>query len=339
MADMWDKVNRFVDSCLDAPPDVLIAHGIHLLAVDRLRSSGRPIPYLLGEADRANTLRYLAGRSLLQRVRALLDGPMVLVKGPEVAQWYPAPTLRAYGDLDILVPDSTTARLTLLSAGFQEVRDYEFSHTQRPLRWPGLPLAIELHHQLPWLPWGVAPCPESLFESRVPSTTGIEGITTLPAADHAVFVAVHAWGHAPLRRLNDVIDVMAIAQGVGSERVAARATAMGMGNVWSTTVGAANSLFDERASDSVPLKTWARHLYPPRERSVSEVHIARWIGSLWAPTLRGKVRSLIVTLRDDLEPLPGEPWREKWARTSRAVREADSPALLRPRNANDELSG
>lgn len=336
MSDLWPKVDRFLDRCLELPSEVLIAHGIHLLAAKRMRATGQLIPPILMEAERANLLRHLAGRSLLQRIRSVLDGPMVLLKGPEVAVRYPEPTLRAYGDLDLLVPNSADAKAILLGSGFEEIDDYEFAHTQRPLRWPGLPLAIELHHELPWLRWMTPPPPISFFSTAIPSATGLEGITTLPVAEHVLLVAAHSWRHVPLRRLNDLIDVAALVEDKDLDLLAAKAREMGMSSVWSTTIGVCNALLDQDRSRSVPLRLWARHLYPPRERSVAEVHAARWVGALWAPTPLGKVHSLAGTLREDLQPLPGEPWRNKLARTGRAVREADSPALLRQRNAGDD---
>jgi hypothetical protein len=336
MSDIWGRADLFIDSCLDSPPEILIAHGVHLLAINRMRVAGRPLPDLLVEAEKANLLRFLAGRSLLQRIRSLLDGPMVLLKGPEVAEQYPKPTLRAYGDLDILVPDSASAKSILLSQGFEEVDDYEFSHTQRPLRWPGLPLVIELHHQLPWLRWMTVPPTSTFFAEAIPSSTGIDGISTLPSSDHVLLVAAHSWRHVPLRRLNDLIDVVACAEGQDAALLERRANELGMGSVWSTTMRASNALLNGRPAESFPLRVWAKHLYPPRERSVAEVHMARWIGSLWAPTLLGKARSLLATVEEDFRPLPGEPWREKLSRTGRAVREAEAPALLRPRDATDD---
>ena len=78
---------------------------------------------------------------------------MILFKGMEVAARYPDPALRVFHDLDILVPDSAAAQARLIAAGFEEVGEpeiYEDIHHLRPLRSPGLPIVVEVHHAPKW---------------------------------------------------------------------------------------------------------------------------------------------------------------------------------------------
>ena len=331
----WTRVDQLLDACLaQANLDDLIAHGLGLLIVERLLQTGQALPAVL-EGERAvATMLHLAGRSLLGRIRSLLDGPVVLIKGPEVAAHYPDPMLRSYSDLDILVPDSAVAQATLLAAGFQPVQDFEFPHTQQPLRWPGSLLFVEVHRRLPWLDW-MSPPPVAMYLDRgVPSATGLPGLLTLPPTDHALLVAAHAWKHAPLRRLRDVIDIAIMAQGLDRSCLAARAAELGMGRVWETTISACDALLGDGPIEAEALPRWARHLFPPRERTVAEVHTARWAGALWAPTMSTKARGLAGIIRNDLGPMPGELWRDKLARTGRAVRDATAPALLRERDGS-----
>ena len=332
MSETWSRVDRLVDACLEAAtPEVLIAHGVGLVAAHRLHETGQPVPVALQREREVAAFLQLAAHSLLLRLRALLDGPMILIKGPEVAAHYPDAVMRSFGDLDILVPDSASARRALLRAGFVDIADYEFPHTQRPLRWPGCPLLIELHHALPWLPGMHPPAAATYFSRAIPSRTGIAGIETLPEVDHALLVAAHAWKHAPLNRLGDLLDVTAMADGQDGARLRARARQIGLGPVWDTTQGTIEELLSHAGEGGVRLPLWARHLYPPRQRSVFEAHLARWVGSIARPTPTGKLRAVVATLRQDMGPLPGEPWSHKMERTLRAVREARRPSLLRRR--------
>ena len=76
--------------------------------------------------------RAMAAPALLERIRTATEGPLLLVKGPEVARLYPDPALRCFRDLDILVPDAPATQRQLLAAGFQETGDpslYERSIT------------------------------------------------------------------------------------------------------------------------------------------------------------------------------------------------------------------
>jgi len=330
VSDLWPRVDCLIDACL-TPTDeyTLIAQGVGLLAAQRLHDTGRSLPPALERERALATFLHLAGMSLLRRIRDLLDGPMVLIKGPEVAAHYPHPVLRAYGDIDILVPNATTAQARLLAAGFTEIDAYEVPHTERPLGWPAFPLTIELHRTLPWLPAMCQPPLADAFDRAIPSRTGITGVQTLPELDHALLVASHAWRHVPLNRLGDLIDVMAMADGLDPHCLAARAAELRFGPIWATTIATADTLLDAPASGSTHLPWWARHLYPPRDRTVLELHTARWAGALRSPTLAGKLRSAASILHEDILPRRGEPWADKIDRISDAVRERHMPTFPR----------
>ena len=112
-------------------------------------------------------------------MRETLDGPVVLLKGPEVAALYPEPTLRPFRDLDLLVPMPHEAWRSLVQAGFHPTGDpslYVDIHHLRPLYLPGYPLVIELHSEPKWVPWTRAPRAAELFEAAVPSATGVDGV-------------------------------------------------------------------------------------------------------------------------------------------------------------------
>ena len=90
--------------------------------------------------------------ALLTRVRAACDGPIVLLKGPEVAERYPQ-RARGYGDLDLLVPDGAHVQRALVQDGFREVPDPERFvgvYHLPPLILNGAPLALEIHEAPNW---------------------------------------------------------------------------------------------------------------------------------------------------------------------------------------------
>ena len=118
----------------------------------------------------------LAAIHLLQRVRAGDDGRIVLMKGLEVGAHYPDSALRPFRDLDLLVDDADLAQQELIEAGFEPTGDerlYVGIHHLRPLRWPGLPLVIEIHDRPKWLDWQAPPPTAELLNAAVPSRAGL----------------------------------------------------------------------------------------------------------------------------------------------------------------------
>ncbi len=138
---MWEQV----DTLLERAPEgaSLHLHRVELLEARRRRNAGEPVGDALLAEEREAGMRELAMLPLLARVRELVDGPLVLMKGAEIACDYPGPRLRRYCDLDLLAGDPEAAQAALLAAGFMEVFPPEWFvdiHHLRPLWWPGLPL-------------------------------------------------------------------------------------------------------------------------------------------------------------------------------------------------------
>ncbi len=151
-----DAVFGRLDELLDSAPSLhdLEHHRLLLVAARRRRALGLEVPGRMVAAERMAAAGAMAAPVLMAKVRAALDGPMLLIKGAEVAQHYPDPALRSYGDLDLLVPDAERSQRQLLDAGFElcgEAWVYEGIHHLRPLRAPGLPLLVELHHEPKWI--------------------------------------------------------------------------------------------------------------------------------------------------------------------------------------------
>ena len=324
---VWEAVDRLVEGTDDLP--ALRAHGLHLLAARRWRAVNRPIPPELLADERAAAFAALAVPALLARVRAVMDGPIVLLKGPEVAARYPDPALRTLGDVDLLVPDAARAERALREAGFRSgegaVTAARHQH-QPPLRWPTSPLAVEVHHTVPGPPWASPPPPEELFAVAVPASVGVDGVLALPPAHHALLLAAHSWRHyGPQPRLRDLVDVTIMAEGLDPAELAALAQRWGLRHVWAKTTRSIEALLCVPSADPSGRRRGRRSGIVVREHAVAEEHLMRWLGGFWAPSPGTIPGAVAVTVGQDVLPWPGQPWPTKLARLGRAARHAFAP--------------
>jgi hypothetical protein len=315
----WTAVDRLVGRARSVPE--LRAHRVHLLAARRWRASGVPVPPDLVIDERRAAVISMTTPALLRRVRAACEGPIVVLKGPELAAAYPDPALRPYIDVDLLVRDPVACQRALLAAGFVAVGDprlYEGIHHQRPLTIPGLALAVELHASPKWPAGFAPPSAQELFDAAAPSGTGVAGVQTLDRAHHAVVVAAHAWAHDPLRRLGELLDVTLCAHGLDPVGVRAIAAGWGIERLWRTTVSAADALF-AGGPMTWPLRTWARHLTSVRDRTVLESHLDRALSPLWASSASVGVAATRRAVTDALLPAEGETITAKLSRARLAI--------------------
>jgi putative nucleotidyltransferase-like protein len=334
---IWEGVDRIIGTVANLSD--LRAHRIHLLAARRLRDLERELPRELLEAERRAAVATMAATVLLERARAAWDGPMLLFKGPEAASYYPDPTLRPYIDVDLLVPNPEEAQGALLSAGFEESEDppwaFRFAgpgvdvfgdrHHLRPLRWPGLPLRVELHRRPSWPPWMATPfaSADELFSVGVPSQAAVDGLLTLPRGHHALLLAAHSWVHSPLGRIGDLIDVAVVSAGVDQRELAHVAECWGLTRLWRTTIAAVDAvILRNGAAHNLALRTWARNLQSVRERTVLETHLERWTSCFWALPPGQALRVSASNVLIDLRPATHEPWSAKLGRMLRAIRNA-----------------
>ncbi|MFP4394980.1 MAG: nucleotidyltransferase family protein, partial [Anaerolineales bacterium] len=106
----------------DQPPPKLLAwataHRLLPLLDWRANQQGWILPTPLTRAARQARYRNQAQQAIafrqletLQQLAQRLEIPIVLVKGPVVAQRYPSPWMRAYKDIDILVAPSDASPL------------------------------------------------------------------------------------------------------------------------------------------------------------------------------------------------------------------------------------
>jgi hypothetical protein len=191
---LWAAVDALVDR---APgPRDLQAHGLHLIAARRLRGRGLPVPHEVAFAERRAAIATLAVPTLLKRARAAYDGPLMVMKGPEVALRYADPALRAFKDVDLLVDDAEGAQRALLAAGFEEFGPpdgYDRKQHLHPLAWPGLPITIEVHRAPLWVDGLPSQPLAELLEAGRRSGVGVDGILAPDPAHHALSLAAHAY--------------------------------------------------------------------------------------------------------------------------------------------------
>src|SRR5215207_1919424 len=236
-SDIWAGVDRVIDrgpSLAD-----LRSHGLHLLAAKRWRDLGRAVPEELAQEEIASGWLVLAAPHVLTRVRNACDGQLLVMKGPEVAGHYPDPASRPYGDLDILADDPEAAQRALVSAGFEPTGFgdgyYEGLHHLRPLRLRHCPLpSVEIHRRPSWVDWVDPPSSRELFAAAVPGSLPVPGLLALPPAHHALALAVHSWTPLPLRRIRDLIDILAVSADADRSGLDALAKRWGIGRLWNT---------------------------------------------------------------------------------------------------------
>ena len=222
---------RAVDDLLEhATVDGSLAHGLGPLAAHRLRGLGEPVPTPLERAEQLARMAVLTSIPLLRRIRDLTDGPLVLVKGAEIAWLYPG-RARSFSDVDLLAVEADAAHEALTKAGFSEMDDQEIVDDYRhlpTLEAPRLWLNVEIHTK-PIVPDGVRSPPlAEIVEASVPSALGVEGISAPHPVHHALMLAAHAWDdHEPLATLRDLIDVAAISWDADRGRARTHCPVMG----------------------------------------------------------------------------------------------------------------
>jgi Uncharacterised nucleotidyltransferase len=321
-AELWAGVDRLVDRARST--DDLRAHGLHMLALGRYRSTSRPLPAGLASTAREATIATMAALPLLARVRDVLDGQLVVLKGPEAAARYRESWHRPFADLDLLVRDAVGAQRALAAAGFTSVGDealYRDIHHLRPLHYASYPLVLEIHARPKWVPFASAPRVDELFEAAVPSALGLDGLLAPTPAHHALLLAAHSWAHAPLGRLLNLIDVAALRLESAPEDLDAIAGRWGVERLWLSTTAAVDALLLD-GRKPWPLRSWARDLAAARHRTVLETHLERWLAGFAVMPFDAACTAAARAIVVDLRPGPDETWQIKLARTRRSLANA-----------------
>lgn len=304
----------------------MLAHKLGSLAAVRRRAVGKPVLETFAAEARAASVAGLSAAAVLRRVREVADGPLLLLKGPEVAAHYPLHG-RWFGDVDVLTPDASGLHLALREHGFLEVEtpfDHSEHHHLAPLRWPVVPFDVEVH-ATPNSPYGMkAQALGEIVESAVPSVVAVDGVSAPCRLHHAVILAAHAWAHEPLQTLRDLLDVAVLAADESSAELERVAGAWGLGRVWGATQRAIEDVFFG-GRRTVALATWARHLAAVRERTVFESHLQAALHPFWGRPPGPALVESLAAIGTDLFPARGEDWDVKLRRIPRAIRDARAP--------------
>jgi hypothetical protein len=316
---VWTAAGALIDRA--ASLDDLRAHRLQLLAASLCVAQGRPVPAELRADRRYAATMALAAPTLLARARSAYDGPLMLIKGPEVAAGYPESAARHFRDLDLLAADPDAAQRALLAAGF-EPSGWDEHHHLRPLRWPGLPLTVEIH-RLPKLPrWLPEPDPADFFAGAVPSRTGVDGLLAPSPEVHALVLAAHAWSHRPLGRAGDLLDIAAVLPPELWHRADALARRWGWTGMWRITVATARSLLGGEGRPPLIASLCARNLFDVRDLSVLEYHALRLLAPLAAVPKRRAPAVLADWAAQLGRKWTEETWSQKLARSARAAANA-----------------
>jgi hypothetical protein len=206
--------------------------------------------HLLSEAAVARYRKQLALRQLreLETLLRPLSIPVVLLKGAAyIAQGLRMADGRTLSDVDLLVPKEhlsvVESRLVQAGWAFAEVdahddRYYrEWSHELPPLRFPGSPLELDLHHGI------LPPIARVTVDSAALLATSrpIAGsfFRVLAPEDQVLHACVHLFADSDLAdRLRDIADIDALIHAFATggdfwERLCRRALALGLGrSLW-----------------------------------------------------------------------------------------------------------
>lgn len=335
----WDSVDELLTRL---GPDLACDHGLGPLAAQTLRRREETLPERLLREERAAAAANLVAPAILNRARAAYDGPLLLLKGPELANRYPG-RARRFGDIDLLAVDAEAVQEALLAAGFRlqdrdwPPPDWDFvgrpHYHLHPLEWPGLALRIEVHREVKWPPGLEAPETREFFASAVPSSTGIDGLLAPHPDHHALLLASHAWAEVPMRKLRDLIDVMVFVEDARRDELRRLAAQWGFERPWRSTIAVADWLL-RGGREPWFVRIWARYLLHLREPTVVEMHLQEWLSPFWLAPTRVAARRMWAAVLRDLQPRPEQTWAEKRRQTVLALRHP-----LSPKSVHDRRSG
>ena len=319
--DLWTAVDGLLDR---GSTDGILFHGLGSLGAKRLRRLGRDVPSSLQREERSAALFRGIATPLLERIRQSCEGPLILIKGPELVRLYPSGG-RSFSDIDLLAPEPDAVQESLLQTGFSlEEQGLTAPHHLQPLFLESLPLEVEIHGGVKWPEKLRPPDFAEILEASIPSSLQVEGLLAPSSAHHALILAAHSWEHRPMRVVRDLLDIALVAAEADEREIRKAAAAWGLGRIWETNWGAIAGLFYD-GRRTAPLRSWARHIEAVRERTVLEQHLERWMSPFWALPTRRAFANTVKILRDELAPEAGESWRDKLSRTATALRDAQLP--------------
>jgi hypothetical protein len=313
--DVWSAVLRLVGRSRSLA--ALRSHRLHLIAARIWREERRPIPDELALQELAAIVQVRRAAEMLKTVSTIVDQEIIALKGMAVAECYPDPALRPFGDLDLIVADPVRAQRRLTAAGFRAVPGFaegffDGHHHLHPLELPDRThIRVEVHSRAPWVNWCQSPSFADLRPRARPS--GFPGIWYPERGDHALILCCHSWHSLPLRRLLDLVDIALVGDAVDSHALVDLARRRGVGKLWNLHRTTSNALlFDDEAP--LALRLWARDLKAVRERSLIEHHMRLWFGPFSARAPHRAASEAVHAVGLDLRRTGAETWSEKLSR-------------------------
>ena len=255
---MWTRLHRLTDGASTAG---LRAHGLQLVAGEHWFASGSTRAASVADDGRHAQAAHLVAEELLRRIRALVDGPVVVIKGIEVACHYGFVGGRPYGDLDILVPDAQAVMGALVADGWVQSRgQYDDHHHLAAVRAPSLPMPIEVHHSLGWEGWSRPPSSAEVIAAAVPSSTGIEGVLAPDPVTHTLFLANHSWRNRPFSQLRDLLDLAVVSARTEPGAIEEQAAEWKLGRLWALMGATMRAVLLDDGPVPAAAKVMGKHL-------------------------------------------------------------------------------
>jgi Uncharacterised nucleotidyltransferase len=336
---VWERVDRLIERA-DSVAD-LHTHRLHLYAAWRWRQLGRPLPRELVELERGAAVQRLSVPAVLRVVREAYEGPIVLLKGADVAACYPRPELRPSLDLDLLVPDAETVQRRLVERGFRErlgITPDEHHHGPQ-LEWPGLAVRVEIHGGPNWPTWLTPPPTEEVLAGATSESALGHGIRALAPAHHTLILVAHAWREVPLSRLGHIVDIMLLGRETGAGELDALARRWGLQKLWTATDEVARRVLLGEATGRRSSRIWVRRLESVSRYTVLEAKLAELVAPFWAVPAPRAAIFVARALLSELTPAPRETWREKLRRTADALRDGLTPRSERDHALDQGIHG
>jgi hypothetical protein len=311
---IWPGLFAIIDRNND--PEELEYHGLSALAADHWAEIGRPVP----PEVRSRRVGYVASQLEAQRLVAstclAIDGPIVLLKGLDVAARYPESTLRRVRDVDALVSDADRVHDSLLTSGFRPIveagaswqpHDYDDLHELAPVECPGISMRLEVHRRPNWPSWGTPPPLDEILEAAVASTVAMDGVLA-PSLEHqTLLVLAHSWSRQSFLQLCQLVDFAVLVEHCDFDVVRRTARAWGLARLLDIGRHAVDSVLLSRRPDPRVVRWLAPQLRTLAIPSPARRQFDRYAATYFVlPPLRatwclfeGLERRVRVRLRDE----------------------------------------
>lgn len=169
----------------------------------------------------------------------------------------------------------------------------------------------------------------------MPGSLPVPGLLALPPAHHALAVAAHSWIELPLRRILDLVDLLALSADADPLELDELARQWGIDRLANTMLVAAGALILEKPLPWT-IHAWARNLREIRDMTVLEGHTRRLLGPFAALSPRRAVPQAGLALARELAPVPEESWGHKLRRGREAMRNPSRPMADHTRLLGEE---